>query len=210
MQFGEPPLGRQQFLLDGGDLLQPVGIVGGQDVAVAVLDSGEDRFDPIVVSLQHGIELMVVAAGAAYGETEHGRARRAHHVVHLVGPLVGREHRIGRADLVLWSADDEACGRVGSEHVAAELLSNKLVIRLVGMKRRDHPVAIGPGVGPDLVHLEAVALGKSHDVEPVPRPALAVVRRGKQPVDEFRERPGRVASGAAGVFEGRDLLWRWR
>ena len=210
LQCGEPTLDGQQLLFDRGDLLQSLGIVGRQDVTVAVLDSGEDGLDPVVIGLWHGIELVVVAAGTANGEAEHGRAGRAHHVVHLVGPLIGREHRIGRADLVLRSTDDEARGRVGAEDVAAELLLQKNVVGFVGIERRDHPVAIGPGVAPGPVHLEAVALGEPDDVEPVPRPSLAVVRRREQPVGQLRKRPGCVTRSAAGVFEGRDLLGRWR
>ena len=58
----------------------------------------------------------------------------------------------------------------------------KLVERLVGVERGDHPVAVPPGLGIREVCL-AARLGEPRDVEPVPPPALAEAGGGEQPVD---------------------------
>ena len=210
LQFRHPPPERREFALQRRDLLHTLVVVGRQDSAFAVLHALEDGFHRVVVQLRNGIKLVVMAAGAADGEAEQGRARGAHHVVQFVGPLVGREHRIGRCDLVLRPAHDEARGGVGAQLVAAELLLQKGVVGLVGIERFDHPVAIRPGVGPGRVHLEAVALGETHDIEPVPRPAFAVVRRREQPVDEVAIGAIDAARGAAGILERGNLLGRRR
>ena len=65
-----------------------------------------------------------------------------------------------------------------------DLLADELVVRLVVVERVDHVVAVAPRVRPRVVLLEARRVGVAGHVEPVPAPALAVVGRGQQPVDE--------------------------
>ena len=179
-RFGEVP----------GDLGPPIllGRLGGErHFAFAMLDTGKDGLEPVVVGLWNGIELVVVAAGTADGEAQKRRARRAHHVVELVGSLVGGEHRVGGLHLIPGAADDESGGDVGAATVAGELGADEGVVGEIGIEALDHPVAVAPGVGTRLVHLEAVALGEADGVEPMPRPALAKARRGEEPVNEIGE-----------------------
>ena len=70
------------------------------------------------------------------------------------------------------------------EHVTGDLFAEKLVVGLVGVERGDDVIAVVPGVGAKLVALEAVGIGVVRDVEPVARPALAVVRAGEEAVHE--------------------------
>ena len=70
------------------------------------------------------------------------------------------------------------------QQVAGELLDGELVERHVGVERLDHPVAVRPD-RPRAVLLVAVGVGVAGQVEPAPGPALAVVRRGEQPVDQL-------------------------
>ncbi len=69
------------------------------------------------------------------------------------------------------------------QQVAGELLDREPVERQVAVEGVDDPVAVLPdrARGVDAV---AVGVGVAGQVEPVPRPALAVVRRGEQAVDE--------------------------
>ena len=94
----------------------------------------------------------------------------------------------------------------GERLVAGELLEDEAVVRLVGVEGADDVVAVAPGVGPRFVELVAVGLGVAGEVEPVPAPALAVVRArraaGRSP---SRRRPGDLS------FDERvDLLRRRR
>ena len=100
-----------------------------------------------------------------------------------------------------------ARGFVGLELVAGELPADEPVVGHVVVERLDHEVAIAPGVRAVVVVLEAVGLGVADQVEPVPRPALAVVRAGEQPVDQplvgvgagrRRRRPRPPRASAAG------------
>ena len=84
-----------------------------------------------------------------------------------------------------------ARGIVRIQLVARDLLLDEAVVGLVLVERLDHVIAIAPDVGPRLIALEAFAIGVARQVQPVPRPALAVVRRGEQAVDHFLERIGR-------------------
>ena len=79
------------------------------------------------------------------------------------------------------------CGiRLGAglgQQVACDLQSDELVIGHVLVQGPDHEVSILEGTGPVLVERVAVALGKPHQVQPVPSPAFAVVRTGQQSID---------------------------
>jgi len=70
-----------------------------------------------------------------------------------------QRQRVGRGDLV-----------------AGDLPLEKSVLREVVVDGPHDEVTVRPGVGPVVVMLEAVALGEADDVEPVPRPPLAVRR----------------------------------
>ena len=97
----------------------------------------------------------------------------------LVGPLLERQDDVRAFHAIDRAADQEAGRLVHAEGVAGQLLGDETVIRPILVQGEDDVIAIRPGVWPWLVHLEAVALGETHHVEPVPRPALAVVRRGQ-------------------------------
>ena len=99
----------------------------------------------------------------------------------------------------------DAVGRAGEEHVAGDLLLHEPGVGLVVVERADDVVAVGPGVRPRLVLVVAVRVAVVDDVEPVPRPALAVVRRREQPVDQLL-----VGVGVAVRDERVDLLRRRR
>ena len=79
---------------------------------------------------------------------------------------------------------DERRRIAGPNLVAGELEAGRTVVRQVAVQGADDPVAIAPGVGPGLVELEAVGLGEPRQVEPVLPPALAVLRAGKQTIDQ--------------------------
>ena len=79
------------------------------------------------------------------------------------------------------------------QQVAGDLLDDEPVVGQVAVEGVDDPVAIEPDV-PRLVLLEAVGVGVPGRVEPVPAPALAVVRARQQAVDQpsrRRRRDGR-------------------
>ena len=186
------------------------GITETPDLALTMPHSGEYRLDGVVITLRDGIELVIVAAGAADGHPQKRRASRAHHVVEFIGTLIGREGWIGRGHPVCGAPHQKSRGGIGATGVAADLFPDELVVGLVGVERLDHPVAVGPGIGAGRVDLEAIALGKPHHIKPVPGPALAIMRRGKQRVDHAGKRFPSAAGSSAGLHERGQLLGRGR
>ena len=95
-------------------------------------------------------------------------------------------------------ADDRFVCRIArirrgeGEQVAGDVLSHQGVVRQVVVERADHVIAVGPGGGNVEVEFVAVSLGKPHQVEPVPSPPHAVVRRCEQPLDDPLVSGGRV------------------
>ena len=73
------------------------------------------------------------------------------------------------------------------ENVAGDLLAEKFVVGLVGVERVDDVIAIAPGGRHGIVGGLARRVRVTHEVEPVPSPALAVMRRGEQTFNDCRE-----------------------
>jgi hypothetical protein len=196
------PLGRIQPLLPGGqggpvpfriDLHIDVGADGGR----------ERRRQPVVVGLGQGIELVVVAAGAADRDAEHRRPAGGHHVVELGGA--------GGLELLLGELRGEGTGREETgglqrldvarcQFVAGNLPLEERVVRQVVVEGPDDEVAVVVGERPVVVLFVAEALGEPGDVEPVLRPTFAEGGPRQQVVhDPPVGRIGRVGD------EGRDL-----
>ena len=97
----------------------------------------------------------------------------------------------------------DRASRLGSMS-PANLLDGELVERHVGVQGADDPIAIGPDRARPVLFI-AVRVGVAGQVEPAPRPALAVMGRGEQPIDEPL-----VGVGRRVVDEGVDLLRRGR
>ncbi len=91
------------------------------------------------------------------------------------------------------------------QQVAGKLLDGEAVERQVLVQRVDDPVAPAPGVRPAGVFLVAVGVGIAGRVEPVPGPALPIVRRAQQPIDQLL-----VGVGGTVVQEFVDLYRRRR
>jgi hypothetical protein len=156
---------------------------------------GEDAVERIVVGCGDRIELMVVAAGARDGQAEEALRRGVDALVDGVVVVLealadGDEAERGETRVVL--------GEVG-QAVGRELLDDELVVRLVGVEGVDDVIAVGPGAVERLdgaVALQPLGVGVAGGVEPVAGPALAVMRRGEQPVDgaldDGGRRPGRA------------------
>ena len=150
---------------------------------------------------------MVVAAGARDRQAEEGLARD---VDLLIGHV--EQELLPVLSIVDLAADGEEASRndrfgpfavaLGGEEVAGHLLRDELVKWLVGVERRDDPVAVAPGLGIKQVCL-AARLGEPRDVEPVPPPALAEPGRLEQAVDDPRKRGGRLVGDERRHFPGR-------
>ena len=143
---------------------------------------------------------MVVAARAGEGRTQEGGRRRPDDVVQFVGPLVGGEDGVRRLHLIEGSGDEEAGRRIDAELVARELFADEPIVRHVSVERLDDVVAVGPGVGPGEVGLEAVGFGEARHVQPMAGPFLAEARRGQQAVDHRCVSPVRRVRDEGGHF----------
>ncbi len=178
-------VGAQRF-----DLAAAIRGVGGLHRALAVLHACEYRLETVEILLGDRIELVIVAAGAADRQAEERRPCEGNHVRHVVHALLQPSLGDGVADQIVRAADQEAGGGLGdrialTDHVAGQLLPDESRIRSILVERLDDVVAVGPGIGPQRVHLVAVALGEARHVQPVAAPALAVLRPGQQPVHQL-------------------------
>ena len=145
----------------------------------------------VVVGLSHRIVFMVVALGAGHREAEPRRARRVDPVEEVVEPLLlGNRAALAVQKMVAIEAAGDLLIESGlfgggrRQQVARQLLGGKTVERHVGVEGLHHPVPPDPLPGVAIL-LEAVGIGVAGDVEPGERHSLAVVRAGKEAVDQF-------------------------
>ena len=146
-------------------------------IDIDVVGPVEESEELVILFLRDGIELMVVALGAAGGEAEPSGGNRVGAIDDLL------EAGFGAVDARFTVDEDVAMetsgyflvgGRVGEE-VAGDLFDRELVKRHVGVEGINDPLAVAPGVGPDLVFFIAIGVGVAGEVEPLAGPFFAVV-----------------------------------
>src|SRR5262245_17837243 len=76
-------------------------------------------------------------------------------------------------------------GPIRPELVSRDLLSDKSVVGLVSVEGIDDVVAVAPGIGARFITLETFALGVARQIQPMPPPALSVMRGTEQAVDQL-------------------------
>ena len=169
-------------------------------------DVVEEAAEGVVVALQDGVELVVVAAGALHAGAEEDVAGGVGDVVQDVLPLAAGVAVIVFVDPMAEVAEGrERVGVAGEEFVAGDLLLHEAVVRLVLVEGLDDVVTVAPGGRAEIVDAKAVAVGVAHEVEPGAGHALSVSRRGQQAVDELI-----VGLGFLVLNEGGDLFRRGR
>ena len=177
--------------------------VGHFAIETDVLKEGGEA---VIVVLAKRIELVVVAAGTAERETEHCRGRGADDVVELIGfglyAVVG--FVVPHAETVV-AGRRERVVRHGIELVAGKLLDQELVVGFVLVQGPNDIVAIPPGQRFFAVALVTVALGEANNIQPVAGPALAILRTGKQAIDQSLIGVGPLIGG-----KGRNVIGGWR
>ncbi len=162
----------------------------------------EDRSETVVIDLRDRLVAMVVALRASEAETQQRRRDRLDRLGHDSIPrdvLIGRTRR-----RPIWSHAQETCRRqlveilrreirVRQRHefVAGKLLNEELIERLVVVEGANDVVAVLEGPRAHRVFIGvAIRVGVARDIEPVPAPTLAVVRRREQPIDQPLEGVG--------------------
>ena len=133
---------------------------------------------------------MIVAAGAADCEPQKRAAGGADQIVKVIVAIV-RILLLPEQDAwrdAVEAGSNQAVISHLVELVARELLQNELRVRLVGVERLNHVVAIAPGVGIVVIVDMTPAVGVPGNIQPVAPPTLSIMRRGQQSIDQTFER----------------------
>ncbi len=154
------------------------------------------RHQLVVIPLQDGIELVIVAARATNGHAQGRRQARLHSFLLRVEVLVNFVNSLIVGD-VSGRSQETSCGQrldlvwrgprarlVIYQLVAGQLLDQKQVNRFVPVEGVDHVVSIFPGNFAIGIPGVAAGIGIACHVQPVASPLLAVVRRSQQAIDQ--------------------------
>ena len=161
------------------------GAIGSASNDAAFFDVVEEGEELIKFLLADGIVFVVVAAGAAEGETHPGGAGGVDAVDDVFdAPFLVDDAAFAVDAMVAMEAGGDDLVKAGAgEEVAGELFDGELVEGFVFVEGADDPVAPGPH-GAGGVGLEAVAVGVAGVVEPALGHLFAEGRRLQEAVDE--------------------------
>ena len=213
-EFGDLRFGEVEQALDvGAAFVEAIEVFVGQEMGWALgdLGAGKGRIHAVVVARRQRIELVIVALEAAHRGGEESLADRIDDVVEveLSGFFVFHHGGIPGAHAEEAGGDEEfglllrVLGLLG-QFVSGDLLHDELVVRLVFVEGTNDVVAVAPCVGALVVVRHAAGVGIAGDIEPVLRPALAVMRGREEAGGELVDGGLRVA-GMLGL-EGGDFL----
>ncbi len=171
----------------------------------------EDAGKRVVIGLRNGIVLVIVAAGA--GDSQAHEA--AGYGIDAVMPLISAGDFV-RAVVVIPGPEAQKAGAgehlgavFGIHQVARELSFDEAIVRHIVVEGLDHPIAITIGVGVGAItsgeRLETavIVFAEAGDIEPLAAPALAIVGRGEETIDQFG-----VSVWRNVLFESSDLFRR--
>ena len=169
--------------------------VGLLNRAVKWLGAQEDPGERVIVFSRNWVELVVVTLGTGDRDAKYGATGDVDLIVH---DLHTESHP---TRIMSFSTERQHAGRNQScftilgcfvrrfrHEIAGQLFSYKQIVRLVVIERRDHVVAVGPGVRIREIEFSPAGFCKSHHVEPMPTPPFAKPRRGQQSVNKSRQR----------------------
>ena len=161
---------------------------------LGTIDGGEDGLQVVVVLLSKRVELVVVALRTLDRQRAKCVERITHDLIAVGVPsdlaidlgfgdfdVPDEIPRTGREE----AQSQNAVAGAGEEHVTSDLFLREAGIGFVFIERSNDVVAIGPSIHPQLVFVIAAGVRVLDDVEPMPRPAFAVVLRIQQSIDEF-------------------------
>ena len=144
----------------------------------------ENRPQAVVLDLAERIVFVVVALRAIERESQH---RLGGVFDRLIEPAGAIELEVLPGQV---AGSPKAVEVVGIQFVRGDHLAKHLVVALVGVQGLDRPIPPAPDMFlrvPDL-RAQPPPVAVTPDVQPVPAPAFAVLRAGKQPVDDLLRR----------------------
>ena len=191
-----------RLLLQRGGLGQRP-IIGLQPL-LGVVGRREDGRQPVVVQLGNGVVLVVVALGAAHGESHHVAGEglngalqdpvtyvgRIEHV--LVGVVGGDSQKAGGLQQAAHGGAELRCRAPVDQLVSGQLLGDETVVGLVPVDGIDDVVAILPLSGNAQrllagheVVIAAQGVGIAGLIQPMASPALPEMRGSQQPFHQL-------------------------
>ena len=159
---------------------------------VRELRARKDTVQGVIIAHRHGVELVVVTPRTAERDPQVRAAHRVDRVLERQVPQVIRTRSVSAGEGQKPGRHDPLGILVGrparGQKVAGDLLTHELVVRLVGVERVDDVIAIQIRFGNRIVGVVAARVGISRDIHPIAAPALAVMRRGEQILDQVGKR----------------------
>ena len=146
----------------------------GEDQIATPPHRRKEGLEAIVIALQNRIELVVVTLRTTDPETEKGLGGDVGEFVDDQLPMRAHVALIVLIDPVAQKGGANQHLRIsGIDLVARQLFAHEAIVGLVLVEGPDHPITIGPSIGPEGVLPVPVALREPDHVQPVLSPTLA-------------------------------------
>ena len=118
---------------------------------------------------------MIVAAGTIDGYATRGGHHLRDHVIEVVGTGQALQHRTGRfclTDKIPWARRQKPCGCysfriIGAQKITSQLIGQKAIVRHIGIKGPDQPVAVSPRVFTLLISFKSMCVGVVGNIKPL-------------------------------------------
>ena len=168
-----------RFLLPSGE---PLAIAFGfilRNENYIILRRGirEKRLQTIVVALEDWLEFMIVTPRARVTHPCKNKPDRVRDVIQDFLATLPEIARIAFIGVVpVERGRDLRFGITGKKFVTSDLFLHEAVVGLVSIERTNDVITIAPGIWPRLIRLKAFAFGIARQIQPMPGPALPVIR----------------------------------
>ena len=146
----------------------------------------------VVVSRGDRIEFVIVTARTSHGQSEERPREGVHPIGQRLRPGLRRGLRVAAVRDVGGAHGEKAGGNcqipVVRKEIARDLSPHELVIGQVAIQGANNPVPVTPRFGQLFgVEKSSQPVAVARDIQPVPSPVFAVLRRGKERVHDLGE-----------------------
>src|SRR5262245_46884996 len=181
-----------------------------------VVAAGKKAEERVIIFRQNRVELVVVAAGASDRQAEKRFREYVDAIIEAVSLVLPHVH--GRVEFFPQKPKPGGqdglieTGRIDAsvfQQIAGNVFGHKLIVGQILIQCADDVIAVLVGIRQIVVVLVSPAFGIAYQIQPVPAPALAELRRSQKAINQYLE-IGILQCGMRNAEYGIKAVFAWR